>query len=224
MSRLSARRRRAARPALGIIAALAVSLTVAADARVPVGNFSGGSLSGWSDKVFMGHTDYSLVTFDGRTALKAVSQASASGLYKEVHVDLRKTPYLHWSWRIDHTLGDLRERTTGGDDYPARVYVVFSGGVFFWRTQAINYVWSSNQPPGSTWKNAFTDNARMVAVQSGPGSAGRWISERRDVRRDYHRLFDGDAHIVDAVAIMTDTDNSGKSATAYYGDIWFAAQ
>lgn len=209
---------------LVLLVAVAAPLALAADTRVTVGDFSGGDLSGWSDKVFKGRTRYSLTVEDGRTVLKAVSHASASGLFKRVHVNLRKTPYLHWSWKIDHTLGDLPERTKQGDDYPARVYVVFSGGIFFWETRAINYVWSSHQPPGSTWKNAFTANARMIAVRSGPGQAGQWVTERRNVRRDYRRLFGGDADTVDAVAIMTDTDNSGKSATAYYGDIYFAAQ
>lgn len=213
-----------AHPALSLLAALVIPLALAADTRITVGDFSSGDLGGWSDKVFKGHTRYSLTTDDGRTVLKAVSRASASGLYKKVHVDLSKTPYLHWSWKIDNTLGNLHERTKHGDDYPARVYVVFSGGIFFWRTQAINYVWSSDQPPGSTWNNAFTDNARMIAVRSGAGQAGQWVSERRNVRRDYRRLFGGEVHTVDAVAIMTDTDNSGKAATAYYGDIYFAAQ
>lgn len=213
-----------ARPGPGLFAVLLlVPLAFAGDARITVGDFSSGNLEGWSDKVFEGRTDYSFTTDGGRTVLKAVSDASASGLYKQVHVDLRKTPYLHWSWKIANTLGDLHERTKQGDDYPARIYVVFSGGLLFWRTRAINYVWSSNQPPGSTWKNAFTANARMLAVRSGPGRVGQWIDERRNVRRDYHRFFGEQADIVDAVAIMTDTDNSGKSATAYYGDIYFAA-
>jgi hypothetical protein len=101
--------------------------------------------------------------------------------------------------------------------------VVFSGGLFFWRTRAINYVWSSNQPEGASWPNAFTGNARMIAVESGPQRLGQWVSEQRNVAEDYRRLFGGEPGSVDAVAIMTDTDNSGQQASAWYGDIWFAA-
>src|SRR5690606_18146856 len=115
---------------------------------------------------FVGETDYRLFRVNGHTALRAQSHASASGRYKEVVIDLAKAPVLHWSWKVDNLLPGLDEQSKAGDDYPARIYVVFSGGLFFWRTRAINYVWSSNQPAGTTWPNAFTANARMVAVRS----------------------------------------------------------
>jgi hypothetical protein len=121
-------------------------------------------------------------------------------------------------------LAGADERTRAGDDYPARVYVVFTGGLAFWRTRAINYVWSNNQPIDSSWRNAFTGNARMIAVESGSERVGEWIEEHRDVRADYRSLFGAEPGNVDAVAIMTDTDNTGAVATAWYGDIWFGAK
>ena len=156
--------------------------------------------------------------------LRAASEGAASGLYRERQVDLTETPILEWSWRVENTLGALDERRKDGDDYPPRVYVVFSGGLFFWRTRAINYVWSNHQPVGSTWENAYTGNARMVAVESGPERTGRWLEERRNVRADYRRLFGESVERADAVALMTDTDNSGGRAIAFYGDIRFTAQ
>ncbi len=205
-----------------IICVLAV--TTAADNRFVVGDFSHGNLDGWSDKVFHGITHYTLVTDSDRRVLKAESRNTASGLVKQARIDLTKTPYLHWSWKVVNTLGNIDEHTKAGDDYPARIYVIFSGGVLFWRTRAINYVWSNNQPRGTVWQNAFTGNARMIAVRGGVGQIGRWVEERRDVRGDYHRLFGNDARYADAVAIMTDTDNTHKSAVAYYGDIYFSSE
>jgi Protein of unknown function (DUF3047) len=193
-------------------------------ARVNVGQFSQGDMHGWQPKRFAGETHYSLVNDHGRHVLRAVSHASASGLYRQVHINLARTPYLHWSWKVGNVLGHADERTRRGDDYAARVYVVFSGGLLFWRTRAIDYVWSSNQPVGSVWPNAFTSHVRMVAVESGPARIGRWMDERRDVRADYRRMFGADPGPVDAVAIMTDTDNTGLAATAWYGDIWFSAE
>jgi hypothetical protein len=102
--------------------------------------------------------------------------------------------------------------------------VIVSGGLAFWRTRSLVYVWSSNQPKGSTWDNAFTDNAKVIALESGDADAGRWIREKRDVRADFRRLFGDDVDTLDAVAIMTDTDNSGQSATAWYGDISFVSE
>ena len=154
----------------------------------------------------------------------ADSNAAASGLVREISIDLSKTPILNWIWKVDSVLAGADERARAGDDYPARVYVVFSGGVMFWRTRAINYVWSNKQPVGSNWPNAFTGNARMVAVESGNSRARQWVSERRDVRADYRHLFGEEPGRVDAVAIMTDTDNTGATATAWYGDIWFSTK
>jgi hypothetical protein len=200
---------------------LAGSLTVGAafaGTRIDIGRFSAGDLSQWQPKSFKGETRYTLR--DG--TLCAESEASASGLFRELRVDLGASPVLHWSWQLGRAPATGDERSKPGDDYAARVYVVFSGGALFWRTRAINYVWSASQPVGTEWPNAFTANARMIAVESGTVRAGEWVEEQRDVRADFRRLFGDEPPAVDAVALMTDTDNGGGSAAACYGDIWFA--
>ena len=121
-------------------------------------------------------------------------------------------------------LEGVDERGKAGDDYPARVYVVVSGGVAFWKTRSLVYVWSSGQPVGATWNNAYTSNARVMALRSGMRDAGRWVNEKRDIRADFKQLFGEEIDAIDAVALMTDTDNSGQSATAWYGDIVFTAR
>ena len=140
----------------------------------------------------------------------------------EVDIDLTKTPYLNWSWQVQNLFKNNDERSKDGDDYPARIYVVVSGGVFFWNTKAINYVWSSNQPVGSEWPNAFTGNAKMLAVRSGEKQLGQWVTERRNVREDLKKFFGEDVKKIDAIAVMVDGDNTGQSATAYFGDIFFS--
>ncbi|MEF8792692.1 DUF3047 domain-containing protein [Thiohalorhabdus sp.] len=207
----------------GLTAGILLTATLALPAdRLWVGRFSQDGLEAWQEKVFDGHTAYRLVTEDGREVVRADSNGSASGLYREIKVDLDRTPYLEWSWKVAADLGSPAERTRGGDDYPARVYVIFSGGIAFWRTKTISYVWSSAQPRGTTWSSAYTDQARMVAVRGEGAATGRWHRERRDVAADYRALFGGEAGEVDAVAVMTDTDNTGKRVTAFYGDIHFS--
>ncbi len=210
----------------GLGAALLAISTVAsaADGDMLIGRFSAGDLKDWQTKSFQGETRYSLVEQGGQRALFADSRSAASGLYREIQVDLNRTPWLNWSWRVDRVLNDLDERTKAGDDYPARVYVVVSGGAAFWKTRSLVYVWSSKQPVGATWHNAFTSNARVMALRSGTKDAGGWISEKRDIRTDFRRLFGEDISQIDAVALMTDTDNSGQSATAWYGDIYFTVR
>ncbi|MCB1678996.1 MAG: DUF3047 domain-containing protein [Halioglobus sp.] len=212
----------AALRALGLVIACGVSLGAHAQ-RLEVARFSAADLSGWEEKHFAGETRYQLRDNSGRHALCAHSEAAASGLFKKIDVDLERTPYLHWSWKVDTLVDGGDERRKQGDDYPARIYVVFSGGLFFWRTRAVNYVWSRSEPPGSAWPNAFTANAQMIAVRSGTEELGQWLSERRDVKADYRRLFGSEAGTIAAVALMTDSDNTKSTAAACYGDIWFAA-
>ncbi len=189
-----------------------------------VGNFSQGQLTQWEEKSFAGHTQYALVERDRRRVLKAHSDKAASGLFKKVEIDLTKTPYLNWSWRIDNLIEGNNEHEKAGDDYPARLYIVISGGLLFWNTRALNYVWSSHQPVESHWPNAFTDNAQMVAVRSGSGELGKWLTEKRNVREDLKRLFGEEITRIDAIAIMSDSDNTGQSTRAYFGDIYFSAK
>ncbi|MFH1036352.1 MAG: DUF3047 domain-containing protein [Pseudomonadota bacterium] len=206
---------------LGFIPTLAQA-GPAGDGQVRVGNFSAGDLAGWEPKVFKGQTDYQLVSEDGRTVLKAQARASASALIKTLRLDPRQYPLLRWSWKIEATVAGGDERSKAGDDYAARVYVVFPSALF-WRTRAINYIWANHLPRGEHLPNAFTSNAMMLAVESGDVQAGRWLAEERDIVEDYRRLFGGEPPDMGAVAVMTDTDNTGGQAVAYYGDISLAA-
>lgn len=181
-------------------------------------------ISEWEQKVFSAKTRYDVVSIDGKPYLKATSKSSASGLIRHIDIDLTKTPYLKWTWKVDNILKDIDETQKSGDDYVARVYVVISGGLFFWNTRAISYNWTSSEPEGSTWPNAYTDNAIMVSVQSGAEQAGEWVSEKRNVLEDVKNLLGIEATEINAVAIMTDTDNSKQSATAYYGNIMFSEE
>jgi len=195
----------------------------AQEIRIPV--LALPDLSPWETREFSGKTQYKITTLDQQTVLTAVSRGVASGLYRKIEINLLETPYLHWSWRIENTLEGNDEKTRDGDDYPARVYIILSGGIFFWRTKALNYVWSSHQPKGSYWPNAYTDNAMMLSVRSGNMQIDSWVKERRNVLQDIKKYLDSDdVTQVDAIAIMTDTDNTKQSAKAYYGDIYFSNQ
>ncbi|MEZ5583519.1 MAG: DUF3047 domain-containing protein [Candidatus Competibacteraceae bacterium] len=194
----------------------------AAASEIMVGTFAEGELDGWIPKVFAGETRYRLVMDGDRRVLRADSQGTASGLYREITIGLERTPYLNWSWRVADVLSNVDERSKTGDDYPARVYVVASDDRLFWRTRALVYVWSNNQPIGSSWDNAYTANAKVIAVRSGKPATDTWFSEKRNVAADFQRLFGVDISHIDAVALMTDTDDSGQQATAWYGDIYFS--
>lgn len=213
---------RALRLPLMVPMLLALAASAKAD-TLPVALFSAGDLSGWESHSFRGETRYKIVRRDGTRVLKAESNASASGLVKRLRVDLRRTPYLNWRWKVDDVLDGVDEQAKSGDDFAARIYLIVSGGWLFWNTSAIDYVWANQQPVGSAWPNPFTDKAMMFAVRSGADQTGRWMWEKRDVREDFRRAFGREVEAIDAVALMTDTDNSGGHARAYYGDIFFSS-
>jgi hypothetical protein len=183
-----------------------------------IGNFSIEGLAGWERKSFKGITEYRLTRENDTTVVKATSQGAASGLVKKVSFDPQKYRYLRWSWKILHTIPGGDETTKAGDDYAARIYVVFPGK-YFWQTKAINYIWANHLNTGASIPNAYTSSAIMVAVQSGSNNAGQWHVEKRDIFADYKNLFGSDPGEASAIAIMTDTDDTGENAIAWYGDI-----
>lgn len=186
-----------------------------------VGEFSRKGLAGWEEKRFSGKTSYRLVQEDGVRVVEAVSRGSASGMIRTVEIDPKRYRYLRWRWKVAGTIPGGDERTKQGDDYAARVYLVFPGR-FFWQTTGITYIWGNRLHRGGAIPNAYTKNVMMVAVESGNDRAGEWVEESRDIVADYRRLFGTDPPPIGAVAIMTDTDTTGAEGRAWYGDIVFS--
>lgn len=184
------------------------------------------------------HTNYSLVKDGERIVVKAASRASSSGLTREVQIDPKEYPIIQWQWKVSNILKAGNVAKKEGDDYPARIYVTFQYdsakvGLFgkakyeaarliygrYPPLGAINYIWESRAPVGTAVPNPFTDQVHMIVVESGPTKLNTWITEERNVYEDYKRAFGEEPPMISGVAIMTDTDNTGESAEAYYGDI-----
>ncbi|MGL6177071.1 MAG: DUF3047 domain-containing protein [Vibrionaceae bacterium] len=189
---------------------------------VPVGQFSQGLLTGWEDRVFKGTTQYQLQRDGNTQVLAATVSDGASGKFKRIKIDLNRTPYLNWRWKVDQAWAGLDEKTKGGDDYPARLYVVVQRGLLGISSKTVNYVWASQQPVDSVWVNAFTTQAILIAVESGDKNIQQWRSYKRNVKADLRQAFNEDFNQIDIVAVMSDGDNSQQSGRAYFGDIWFS--
>lgn len=227
-----------------------VTLVRAADApdRIEVGKFSAepegrGTPAGWKSWTFRKierHTTYVTVREDGNVVVRATAESSASGLIRAVKIDPREYPILAWRWRVSNVYmkGDVNRKD--GDDYPARIYVAFdydpqSLGLVDRAKHAavrllygeapplrvINYIWESKTPKGTITSSAYTDWVKMIVVESGGELANRWIGEQRNVLEDYRKAFGEEPSTITGIAIMTDADNTGESATAWYGDIAF---
>lgn len=233
-----------------LISWLVFPLTIHSQSQtiIEVGKFSTAPLwdglpAGWKSLTFKKiekHTTYSLVKDNGTVVVKAVAEASASGLTREIKIDPKEYPIIQWRWKVNHILkkGDVHRKE--GDDYPARIYITFeydpSKLSFFEKAKyetiklfygqypplgAINYIWESKAPIGTVVPNPYTDRVKMIVVESGEAKLNQWVNEERNLYEDYKKAFGQEPPMISGVAIMTDTDNTGESATAYYGDILF---
>jgi hypothetical protein len=186
-------------------------------------------------------TDYRLVRDGDTVVLRAASKAAASGLIRRVNVAAADYPLLRWRWKISASLHKADARRKDADDFAARIYVTFQYDPqrlgFFDRAKyeaarvlygeypphsALTYVWDNRLPIGSELASAYTDRVRIIVVQSGDARAGTWVEQERDLLADYRRAFGDDPPPLAGVAVMTDTDNTGESALAFYGDITLA--
>lgn len=177
----------------------------------------------WPTRSFDGETHYAIVEKDGVKVLQAQSRGQASARYLEREINLNETPYLHWCWQVSDTYSGLDETTKAGDDYPARVYVARKTGLLPWQVESVNYVWSSTQEAGSIWTNAFTDRAKLMALQGGSSRVGEWVSEVRDIRADFATLFGSSPDLINGVALMSDGDNANVNATAWFTHLGFSS-
>lgn len=203
-----------------IILSLFCGLTVASSTlkEIMLDDFKAGMSDQWETKSFQGMTQYHVESEGDFHFLTAVSNGAASGLFYKIDYSPEEYPIVSWTWKIDNTLQKGDARTKEGDDYAARIYVVFPS-LFFWKTKALNYVWANKIEVEQFIANAFTANAMMIAVESGDAKAGSWVTERRNIIEDYRKAFGSSPSNVGSIAIMTDTDNTGESAKAYYGPI-----
>ena len=195
----------------------------ASDNELHLGRFSSGDLTGWKEQtigILKHKTSYSLSKDNDRTVLIARSTKSASGRIYNLNLDPKEFQTLKWSWKIDHTIKKGDEKSKKGDDFAARLCVFFPHG-FFSKTPAICYVWANKLPKGEHVANPFTANIITFAADSGEELAGSWIFHQRNILEDYRKFFGEEPPRIGAVALMTDTDNSGESAVGYYGDISF---
>lgn len=210
-------------PLVVLVVLLLNVIAVARAEEMVVGRFSAADLAGWQEHVFKGKTRYQFASSEGKTVLAARSSKSASGyLLRKPGVKAATHPLLRWSWKITQPVAGENPDQKAGDDFAARVYVVFPGR-FFWQTRAICYVWSGVMAPGTFRPSPFSKNVVNVAV-AGAGDAGHWRIEERNYVADFKRYFGGEPPNPEAIGIMTDSDNTGGEAEAWYGDIIFGTR
>ncbi len=186
-------------------------------------SFSRSGLDNWHEKSFSGYTSYQLIEDEGTNIVHAIADSSASGLFNQQSVDLEQTPILTWHWKVAQIGRHNNEQSKSGDDYPVRLYAIVKGEPYYWSNRILIYVWSNQAEIDDAWKNPFASEFRHITVETGERNVGQWRYYQRDIRADFSDVFGFVPKQIDAIAIMTDGDNSGQKFEAWYGDIEFKA-
>ena len=169
-------------------------------------------------------TIYTVGSNENGNFLKAVADNAASGLGKEVKIDLNKTPFINITWKIEKDLPGIKENTKKGHDFAARVFVIKKTGATPLSNRAINYVFSSNQKVGSNSPSPYTRKSIDNVLASSKDSLNNWITVKANVKKDFKKFHNLDVNELDGLAIMSDTDNSKMKAITYYQNIYFSAK
>jgi len=220
------------------------SLVAAEKYKMIVGDFSLQSKSlpeSWDVLTFASideHTEYSLVNDNDIKVVKAESNESASGLTKKIQFNPKEYPYLSWRWKVNKAIPGTDVTSKSGDDYAARVYVIFEYDVKdlpkaeqsrvklykFFKGKlpplaTLNYIWGNKAGLGQIVSSPYSDRVKMIILQNKDSSLQQWHMEERNIYEDYKAAFGEEPKDVTSIAIMTDTDNTSAMAESYFGDI-----
>jgi len=170
------------------------------------------------------NTLYTVGKNDSGNFLKSVADNAASGLGKEVKIDLNKTPFINITWKIEKDLSGIKENTKKGHDYAARVFVIKKTGATPLSNRAINYVFSSNNDVGFNSPSPYTKKSIDNVLSTTKNNLNEWVTVRANVKEDFKKFHNLDVDELDGLAIMSDTDNSKLKTIAYFQNIYFSAE
>ena len=212
---------------INILTILLLMTSLVYTAEIKVFDFTENELSNLQVRKVRGadnETIYTLGSNEAGNFYKAVADNAASGLGKEIKIDLNKTPYINITWKIEKDLPGIKENTKKGHDFAARVFAVKKTGATPLSNRAINYVFSSNNDVGFNAPSPYTKKSIDNVMASTKNNLNEWVTVKSNVKEDFKRFHNLDVNELDGLAIMSDTDNSKLKAIAYYQNIYFSAE
>ena len=167
-------------------------------------------------------TIYTIGNNENGSFLKAVANNAASGLGKELQIDLNKTPFINITWKVEKDLAGIEENTKKGHDFAARVFAVKKTGATPLSNRAINYVFSSNNEIGFNSPSPYTKKSIDYVLASTKNNLSEWVTVKANVKEHFKKFHNLDVNTLDGLAIMSDTDNSKMESIAYFQNIYFS--
>ena len=191
--------------------------------KINIFNFDDNDLTKFKSHSIKKKTNYSIIKENGESYLKAEAEGQASGLGREIKVDLDKTPFLNITWKIEQGIPGIKENSKKGHDFAARVSIIKEVGSLPWQKKAMNYVFSSNEKTNSHWTGPYRKQIiDYVASSLVDSKENSWVTVKLNVKEHFKKFLDLDLGEIDGVAIMTDTDNTKQKAVSYYKNIYFS--
>ena len=169
-------------------------------------------------------TTYTVGSNDNGNYLKAIADNAASGLGKEIKINLNKTPFINITWKIEKDIPGIDETSKKGHDFAARVFVIKKTGATALSNRAINYVFSSNQDVGSNSRSPYTKKSMDNVLATTKTNLNEWVTVKANVKEDFKKFHNLDVNELDGIAIMSDTDNSKQKSITYYQNIYFSSE
>ena len=191
--------------------------------KINIFNFDDNDLTKFKSHSIKKKTNYSIIKENGESYLKAEAEGQASGLGREIKVDLDKTPFLNITWKVEQGIPGIKENSKKGHDFAARVSVIKEIGSLPWQKKAMNYVFSSNEKTNSHWTGPYRKQIiDYVASSLVDSKENSWVTVKLNVKEHFKKFLDLELGEIDGVAIMTDTDNTKQKAVSYYKNIYFS--
>ena len=210
-----------------IIAIYSLLVTSVTAEKLMVFNFTEEELNSLEVRKVRGadaKTLYSIGSNENGNYLKAEAVNAASGVGKEIKINLDKTPFINITWKIEKDLKGIKENTKKGHDFAARVFVIKKTGATPLSNRAINYVFSSNSNVGETWPSPYTKKSIDSVLASTKSNLNEWVTVKANVKEDFKKFHDLNVEELSGIAIMADTDNSKLTAVSYYQNIFFSSE
>ena len=192
--------------------------------EIKIFEFTESGIKNLEKKKIKKETTYTLGSNEKGNYLKAEAKGVASGLGSEKKINITETPYINITWKVEKDLSGIDERSKKGHDYAARVFVVKEIGKLPWQKRALNYVFSSNNPVGESWRSPYTKQSIDYVLSTTLNNSNEWVTVKANVKEHFKELHDLDLEEIDGVAVMTDTDNSKLLAISYYQNIYFSSE
>jgi hypothetical protein len=156
------------------------------------------------------------IRLDKEKYLEAIAVNSAVIIAKKFEFDPKDYPFLKWDWRVQELPKGADERFRSSGDSAAAIYVIFPGRI---RPRNIKYVWSSSLSPGTVTQSPYSTKTKIIVMRNHSAPLNTWLSEKVDIYEDYRRVFGDEPEPVQAVALMSDSDDTQSKAVANYKGI-----